>query len=421
MSIDPKLKTAYSMSNNARIVGVDSATLIAELERVGAQTPGQSIMWRKGSFLPVRLEGLACVAANVLKQEMLARGGDCAVHRDCVTLGREETSVLLLGTRSQYEDLIGKLREHGLGLLEVGEQLGELLSCLDTPLAPLQLGLYALPIGERTLIMGILNVTPDSFSGDSLGDDVDAAVRQARRMRAEGADILDIGGQSTRPGAEPVTPDEELRRVLPVVRRLAGPDGVGLPISVDTSRAEVADAVLRVGAHIINDITGLRDEPEIASVVAKHNAALALMHIQGTPRDMQHNPYYSDLLGEVIAYLRDGVKQAMAAGIPQGSIWVDPGIGFGKNMGHNLEILRRLSELKSLGCAILVGTSRKSFIGRILARDRGGEIPEPQERVVGTGATVAISIANGASIVRVHDVAHAVEVARVADAIVRGI
>jgi len=406
-------------SYNARVVSPNGATLSAELERVGAQAPGQEIMWRKASFLPLRLDGLGCVAANVLKQEMLARGGDCAVHRDCLTLEREETSALLVGTRAQYRDLLEKLNRQGFGLHQVGKQLEELLENLDAKLEPLQLGPYTLPVGKRTLVMGILNVTPDSFSGDALGDDVEAALAQARRMQAEGADILDVGGQSTRPGSDPVTPEEEIRRVIPVVEKLVSPDGVALPVSVDTSRAQVAEAALKAGAHIINDITGLRDEPEIADFVARHGAGLVLMHIQGTPRDMQQNPHYDDLLGEVIAYLREGLRRATAAGVPRHRIWVDPGIGFGKTMAHNLELLRRLSELKALGCAILVGTSRKSFIGRILARERGGELPPPQERVVGTGATVAVSIANGASIVRVHDVAQAVEVARITDAIVR--
>ena len=419
MKANPKSKIQNPKSYNLRVVGTDDSTLTAELERVGAQVPGQQIMWRKASFLPIRLEGLTCVGANVLKQEMLARGGDCAVHRDCLTLDREQTSALLIGTRAQYDDLREKLYEQAFGLPDVAEQLRDLLDSLDVPLKPLQLGRHTLPIGKRTLVMGILNVTPDSFSGDSLGDDVDAAIQQARRMKMEGADILDIGGQSTRPGSDPVPEEEELHRVLPVVERLVGPDGVDLPISVDTSRAGVAEASLKAGAHIINDITGLRDDPEIADVVARHNAALVLMHIQGTPRDMQHSPYYDDLLGEVIAYLREGIEKSVSAGVPRSRIWVDPGIGFGKTLYHNLEILRRLSEMKTLGCAILIGTSRKSFIGRILARDRGGELPPPQERVTGTGATVAISIANGASVVRVHDVAPAVEVARITDAIVR--
>lgn len=412
-------KTGEQRSFNARIVISDEANLAAELERVGAQVPGQEIMWRKASFLPLRLDGLSCVAANVLKQEILARGGDCAVHRDCLTLEREETSVLLIGTRAQYDDLREKLESQGFGLPEVALQIGDLLESLDAKLAPLQLGPHTLPVGQRTIVMGIINVTPDSFSGDALGDDVGAAIAQARRMQAEGADILDVGGQSTRPGSDPVSPEEEIHRVIPVVERLVSPDGVPLPLSVDTSRAEVAEAALKAGAHIINDITGLRDEPEIADVVAHHNARLVLMHIQGTPRDMQLHPHYDDLLGEVIAYLRTGIKRATEAGIPRSRIWVDPGIGFGKALDHNLELLRRLSELRSLGCAILVGTSRKSFIGRTLARERGGELPPPHERIVGTGATVAVSIANGASIVRVHDVAPTVEIARITDAIVR--
>jgi dihydropteroate synthase len=267
--------------------------------------------------------------------------------------------------------------------------------------------------------MGIITVTPDSFSGDALGDDVEAAVAQAHRMKAEGADMLDIGGQSTRPGSDAVPAEEEIRRVLPVIERLAAPDGVPLPLSIDTNRASVAQAALRAGAHMVNDITGLRDDPAIANVVAEHNAGLVLMHIQGTPRTMQQNPHYDNLLAEIKQYLQEGIDKALTAGVKKERIWVDPGIGFGKTIAHNLELLRRLGELKSLGCPILVGTSRKSFIGRILAEAHGGEIPPPGERVIGTGATLAVSIANGADIVRVHDVAHAVDVARVTDAIIR--
>jgi len=278
----------------------------------------------------------------------------------------------------------------------------------------------ALPIGRRTLVMGIINVTPDSFSGDGLGDNVDAAVQQAHRMEYEGADLLDIGGQSTRPGAEPVSEDEELHRVVPVIQSLRGTDSLRLPISIDTNRASVADAAVQAGADIINDISGLRDDPAIAEVAAKHGAGLVLMHIQGTPRNMQQNPHYDNLLEEVIAYLQTGIDKAMQAGVPRERIWVDPGIGFGKTIEHNLELLRRLNELRVLGCPILIGTSRKGFIGRILAPLHDGAAPLPADRVAGTGATIALSIANGADIVRVHDVAPAVDVARIADAIVRG-
>jgi dihydropteroate synthase len=210
-----------------------------------------------------------------------------------------------------------------------------------------------------------------------------------------------------------------LRRVLPVIERLNAPDGVPLPISIDTRRSEVARAAVAAGAVIINDITGLRDDPALAEVAAETGAGLVLMHIQGTPRTMQKDPHYDDLLGEVIAFLREGVDKAVSAGVNRERIWVDPGIGFGKTIEHNLELLRRLGELRSLGCGILLGTSRKSFIGRVLAHSPGAEPSPPDERVIGTGATTAIGIANGVEIVRVHDVAYNVQVARIADAIVR--
>jgi dihydropteroate synthase len=271
---------------------------------------------------------------------------------------------------------------------------------------------------QRTLVMGILNATPDSFSGDGLHRDLDAALSQANTMISQGADILDIGGQSTRPGAETVSPEEELARVIPLVSRLAT-HHPPIPNSVDTNRARVAGEALRSGAHIINDISGLRDDPEIAVLVAEHNAGLVIMHIQGTPATMQHAPHYHDLLAEVIAYLASSVQKALSAGVRKDRIWVDPGIGFGKTLQHNLELINRLRELQVLGCPILIGTSRKGFIGRILAPLNNGQPPPPVERVVGTGATLAISIANGANIIRVHDVAPAVQTARVADAIVR--
>lgn len=277
---------------------------------------------------------------------------------------------------------------------------------------PLHLGRYTLPVGARTLVMGILNMTPDSFSGDGLGADLDAALAQARAMQAAGADILDVGGLSTRPGSEEVAEAEELRRVVPLIRRLAAE--VALPVSVDTYRAGVAAAALDAGAVIVNDITGLHAAPAIAGLVAAHGAGIVLMHIQGTPRTMQDNPHYTDLLGEVIGYLRTGRERALAAGVPAAHIWVDPGIGFGKTEAHNLELLRRLGELRVLGAPILVGTSRKGFIGRIL----GGRPPEA--RVAGTGATLALAVAQGAAVVRVHDVGPAADVVRVADAVVRG-
>ncbi|MGI9952431.1 dihydropteroate synthase [Moorellaceae bacterium AZ2] len=259
--------------------------------------------------------------------------------------------------------------------------------------------------------MGILNVTPDSFSDGGLYFDPERAVARAREMVAAGADIIDIGGESTRPGADPLPLEEELRRVVPVVDRLA--KELTVPLSVDTYKAEVARAALEHGATIINDISGLRADPEMARVVARFGCPVVIMHIKGTPKNMQENPTYEDVIGEIKEYLRQGIEMATEAGLPREKVIVDPGIGFGKNLEHNLKILQQLEEFKDLGQPILVGTSRKSFIGKILNLTA-------KERIWGTAATVALSIAHGADIVRVHDVLEMKQVVQVTDAIVRG-
>lgn len=252
--------------------------------------------------------------------------------------------------------------------------------------------------------MGVVNVTPDSFSDGGRWFDPDAAVEHAVRLAADGADILDLGGQSTRPGSTPITSEEELRRVLPVIERLAG--SVGVPISIDTSKAEVARQALSRGAHLVNDTSGLTADPEMARVVAHYRAPVVVMH-------NQQRAVYGDVVAEVSQRLAELVARAVEAGIALDSIIVDPGLGFGKNAGHNLEILRRLGELRRLGRPVLIGPSRKGTIGRVL------NLPVDQ-RLEGTAACVAVGIAHGADLVRVHDVQAMVKVARMADAIVRG-
>ena len=258
--------------------------------------------------------------------------------------------------------------------------------------------------GERTFIMGIINVTPDSLSGDGLGGDVGSAVARGKRFAAEGADILDVGGESTRPEAAPVTEEEELRRVIPVVEQLVRE--AGLPVSVDTYRYEVARRALLAGAAMINDIWGLAREPRLADLAAEHGAPMVLM-------SNQRGRTCPDIMPEVIASLQTSVALALSRGVPPDSIIVDPGVGFGKTLDQNLEIVRRLDELRCLGRPILIGTSRKSMIGLVLG------LP-PDQRLEGTAATVAISVARGADVVRVHDVAQMVRVCRMADAVVRG-
>jgi dihydropteroate synthase len=268
-----------------------------------------------------------------------------------------------------------------------------------------------LDLGSRTHIMGILNVTPDSFSDGGYYADTARALTHARAMAAAGADIIDIGGESTRPGATPVAEEEELRRIIPLIERLSAE--LAVPISVDTYKSSVAKKAIEAGAGIVNDISGLRFSPDMADVVAGSGAAVVIMHIKGTPRDMQQNPVYDDVIGEVMAFFEEGIEIAVKAGVDREKILIDPGIGFGKTLDHNLAILERLDEFQSLGRPIVLGTSRKKFIGTVL------DVPMPEQRVDGTAATVALGIERGARVMRVHDVARMAQVAKMTDAIVK--
>jgi dihydropteroate synthase len=279
----------------------------------------------------------------------------------------------------------------------------------------LRLPSRTLALGERTLLMGVLNVTPDSFSDGGAFLDSQAAVARALELERYGADILDVGGESTRPAAAPVSSREELSRILPVLEALRGK--LRIPISVDTQKSEVAEAALAAGAEIVNDISALRTDPHLAEVARRARAPIILMHMRGTPRTMQRGPFARDVIRDVMAGFRDALARAKRAGLAKSQVLLDPGIGFGKSHEQNLEILARLPELARLGCPIVVGTSRKAFLGKALARP-GEPLLPPGERILGTAATVTASILGGAHIVRVHDVAEIVRVARVADAIV---
>jgi dihydropteroate synthase len=278
----------------------------------------------------------------------------------------------------------------------------------------LRLRSRTLLLGDRTLLMGVLNITPDSFSDGGAYLDSEAAVARALQIEHDGADILDVGGESTRPGSTPIPVKEELRRILPVIEILSGK--LHIPISVDTQKAEVAEAALAAGAEILNDVSGLRVDPRIATVAVRARAPMILMHMRGEPRTMQRGPFARNVMRDALGGLRAAIASAKRAGLAKSQVLLDPGIGFGKAHKQNFQILARLPEFARLGCPIVAGTSRKLFLGKALAGPGEPDLPSG-ERLLGTAATVTASILGGAHIVRVHDVAEIIRVVRVADAI----
>lgn len=376
-----------------------------EIQSVGSDPGGWQRMAPKAVHRVLKITGASPTQANIIKQEMLARGGEAAVARGVVNNSVDKTDILLMATLSQYTGFIKKLRLQPFGLAALAARLEETLHILEgRNVRKMVCRGKVLEFGQRTLVMGILNSTPDSFSDGGRYLEVEAALAQALKMEEAGADIIDLGGISTRPGFSEISEDEEKRRIIPVLEKVL--PQVSVPISVDTWRAGVARAVLEVGAHMINDQWALRGDPALAEVVANYQAPIMLMH-NGSSTD------YHDLMLDIVSFLGKGIERAEAAGIARENIIVDPGIGFAKTYEQNLEVLKRLKELTVLGCPILLGTSRKSIIAKTL------NLPVDQ-RVEGTGATVALGIACGADIVRVHDVREMVRVARMSDAIVRG-
>jgi len=265
-----------------------------------------------------------------------------------------------------------------------------------------------LDASEKTLVMGILNITPNSFYDGGKHFDIDDALNRARKMIDEGADIIDVGGESTRPNSSCVSADEEIRRVIPIIKELS--KEIQIPISIDTYKAEVADKAIKAGAQIINDISGLLADTEMARVAAANNAPIIIMHIKGRPHDFPKDPVYTDLIPEIISFLESRIEYSIKAGIAHNKIIIDPGIGFGKGVMHNTEILRQLSRFKCMNLPIMIGTSRKSFIDQVLEPSDDIKTKENNSRLIGTLVTLVIAVANGVNIVRVHDVKEAVQV-----------
>lgn len=362
---------------------------------LGCDEAGIQIMKEKAFFHSLELQEISLRAAIILKQEMMALGGEVVLSRDVMTLQPEKTTAIILGTEKQYAKLWQKLAQQPFGCKEIANLLKKFLEEKKQPVLKQQWQFENKTLSfEKPLIMGIINITPDSFSDGGKYLHTEAAVQHAKQLIKEGADIIDLGAESTKPGSDAVTEEEELKRLLPVLDALLKDQEVQVPISIDTYKPCVAEECLKRGAHILNDITGMQN-PKMREVAAQYRVPVIIMHMQGTPKTMQENPQYKAVVAEIIDFLEQQINVCKAEGITQ--IICDPGIGFGKTSEHNLELLKRLKEFEVLAVPLLIGTSRKSFIGKTV----GGEV---DDRLEGTIASNVVAMMHGANIFRVHDV-----------------
>ncbi|MBP2635793.1 MAG: dihydropteroate synthase [Firmicutes bacterium] len=396
------------MQYNMRVIEIKSQSQARqEVETVRCDPAGAAIMSNKAAFKTIKVENVVSKAALILKQTFLSKGGEASVSRGAADYSDPYTDVLLSGTLKHFKQCIPQLKVQPWGLKKLAEELEAVIAADEKfPQRTYKLGAHTLTISpEKTLIMGILNFTPDSFSDGGKFNNMDAALKHVEQMIEAGADIIDIGAESTRPyGSQKITADAELARLMPVLEKVLNISSI--PVSIDTYKASVARNALKAGAHIINDIWGLQYDPEMANVVAEYNAPVIIMYNQGEA------DYQRDIMSHMLEVLRRSIELGEQAGISSDNFIVDPGIGFVKKLSDNFTIMSRLDELRSLGCPVLLGTSRKRFIGETL------NVPA-DDRVEGTAATVALGIAKGANIIRVHDVREMARVARMTDAIIK--
>jgi dihydropteroate synthase len=382
----------------ARVLEWDRMNEIArEIERTESDPEGVGIMTRKGRIFPVRLSDVPLKASPLLKQELLSVGGDAAHARGVADHSVAASPVLLLATWGQYRRLLPKLRRQPFGLAQLAEEVdGALRHYVQHGPRIIEGAHHPLTLGDHPRVMGVVNVTPDSFSDGGRFLDPAVAAAHALQLAEEGASVVDIGGESTRPGATPVSAEAEWRRVAPVLDAVR--DRIPVPISIDTRHAEVARQAIEAGADLVNDVEGLRSE-EMRRVVARSNAAAVVMHMRGTPPTMQQQLDYADLRGEVFRALADATDEAVRAGIPAEKLLVDPGLGFGKSAEQSLELLVHAGELRSLGYPVVVGASRKSFLGAMLGPASAAE------RLEAGLAAAVLAAERGVALVRTHDVA----------------
>ena len=377
-----------------------------ELEKIGTDRAAFDIFEWKSRMLLLKLYDISGKGANILKQEFIGAGGDVAVHRDVASWKKEKTDCLLIGTERTFRKVADKLKfEPFFGLTDVRETLIKFLERKSLPIFNIRNKEF--DFNKHVFIMGILNTTPDSFSDGGRFNDIDRALKHAEEMLKEGADIIDVGGESTRPGAEKVPQSVEIERTAPVIAaiRKEFKDAV---ISIDTYKSEVAKRAIENGADIINDISGLRFDENMATLAAKYDVPVVAMHIKGTPKNMQKNPHYDNVIKELLTYFSERIKALNNAGVEK--IIIDPGIGFGKRLQDNLQIIKHLDAFTIFNLPILLGVSRKSFIGAVL--------DEPTDkRLIGTLAANMQGVQNGANILRVHDVKAHVEAVKMLEAI----
>ncbi|MBI3398364.1 MAG: dihydropteroate synthase [Deltaproteobacteria bacterium] len=381
------------------------------MSSIGVDAMGIHLMAPKLRHLNLKIEGLTCPQANILKQEMLSVGGEAAVAKGVITCDISGSDAIISGTEKQMRAVIKKLNMQPFGLKKLALAIKSAMDNIYKKEIIFEVRKQKMLLKKQALIMGILNVTPDSFYDGEYYFKKGNAIKKALQMVEDGADIIDVGGESSRPGSKPVALEEELKRVLPVVKEIAKRSDI--LISVDTTKAAVAQQAIDAGADIINDISALRFDPKMASVCARNKTGVILMHMRGTPATMQMDTQYNDIISDIFNYLEERVSFAVKGGIKRERIAIDPGIGFGKSPDDNLKLIYKLSEFKSIGRPIALGTSRKSFIGKALGL-------EAKDRLEGTLATVAAGILNGAHIVRAHDVKETRKVADMVAAIKNG-
>ncbi len=389
--------------------------LKTHMEKIGVDPKGINLMVPKGKLLCIKIYDLESKWCNILKQEMLSIGGDLAVSKEVTYKNADKSDCLLIGTLKHIQLLEKKLELQPLYLNKIKDVLSKTVDNFNQNSYTLKLQDREISIKPYDpLIMGVLNLTPDSFSNDGVykNSDIDTneIIKKAVKIQQDGADILDMGAESSRPGSDPVSVSEELNRIKPVLKQIV--KELDIPISIDTYKSKVAEYAFDNGAAILNDISGLNADRNMSAILSKYKPAVVIMHMQGTPKTMQSEPDYKDLMREISDYFRKSIDIALQSGLEDKNIILDPGIGFGKTVEHNLYIIRNLEEFKSLGYPLMIGLSRKSFIGKVLGTD-------VSDRLFGTIASIAIAIKNKVNIVRVHDVKQVKQACEISRAILQ--